>query len=271
MSTLKPEQFEGILRGHLAAAGGEGLPVILCGMVGAKQGWREAGYVDVPADLGSITAGIKPVEAEGLDARIFPGLAKRDSERPDVMRGEETQLLGLLLEQPDFTGTVVMPGTHSKWVRLASGQVTGFATHMTGELYAVLSQHSILRLSMPAGGAAAEVSDGFLRGLEITRNDPSAMLSRLFTLRTRGLLFPDEAADAAGRLSGMLIGAEIAMAKSAEKVVTLVADGRIAALYGAALRAFGVEPKIVSGDDLVRHGLWHAGSTIWPNLTGAST
>ena len=96
MSTLKPDQFEAVLYGHLSGAGGEGLPVILCGMVGAKQGWREAGYVDVPADLRAITAGTIRVDGAGRDARILPGLAQRQLAHPDVMRGEETQLLGLL-------------------------------------------------------------------------------------------------------------------------------------------------------------------------------
>ena len=269
MSTLKPDQFEAVLYGHLSGAGGEGLPVILCGMVGAKQGWREAGYVDVPADLRAITAGTILVDGAGRDARILPGLAQRQLAHPDVMRGEETQLLGLLLDQPDFSGTVVMPGTHSKWVRLANGRVSGFATHLTGELYAVLSQHSILRQSVGAAGATG-VTDGFLRGLEITRSDPSAALSRLFTIRTRGLLFPDQGADAADRLSGMLIGAEIAIAGATVKAVTLVADGRMAMLYTAALSAAGIESKVAGADGLVRHGLWHAGTTIWPHLMGAS-
>src|SRR5262249_54220513 len=134
--------FAPVLRDHLARLGAPAAgPVLICGMAGARQGWVEAPYLKTPTRLDDLHAGAIRVDAPG-DIRILPGIAQDLPERPDVMRGEETQLLGVT--EADFSGLVCVPGTHSKWVRIDAGQIVEFSTYMTGELYAVMAQHSLL-------------------------------------------------------------------------------------------------------------------------------
>src|SRR5258705_6442214 len=140
MAAGKPG-FATVLQSHLEAVGAApGLPVVICGMAGARQGWVEAGYVDTPARLASILKHAVPVPGQNRDIRILPGIAQRDPKAPDVMRGEETQLLGALGIDAAGDAVVCMPGTHSKWVRTSGGSVEGFATFMTGELFGVVSR-----------------------------------------------------------------------------------------------------------------------------------
>ena len=128
-----------------------GTDTVICGMAGARQGWLEAPYLDTPADLSRLAAGAVHPEGTAFAARILPGVCQRTAGHEDVMRGEETQLLGLLALRPGFDGTAILPGTHSKWVEIRGGRIVRFSTAMTGELYEVLSQHSVLRHSFAAG------------------------------------------------------------------------------------------------------------------------
>ncbi|WP_181701797.1 2-dehydro-3-deoxygalactonokinase [Chthonobacter albigriseus] len=274
MDTLHQDGFEAVLRRHLAALGPivealpRPLPIVLCGMVGARQGWREAPYVDVPTRLDAVVDRATVVSVEGIDARILPGLARRNPERPDVMRGEETQLLGLLLDHPDATGLVAMPGTHAKWVRLRGGTVTGFTTAMTGELFALLSRHSILRHSI---GDAEPTSDpdspAFREGLTRALADPGMIGAKLFAVRAGGLLFGTGPEASADLLSGLLIGAEVGAALiglDGNEPVILVATGKLARLYSAAVEAGGRTVRLVDADVAVRKGLLHAARRFWP-------
>src|SRR6185295_3284527 len=127
-----------------AVGAARGLPVIICGMAGARQGWVEAGYVDTPAPLASILKHAVAVPGQDRDIRILPGIAQRDRGAPDVMRGEETQLLGALGPDAADDALVCLPGTHSKWVEAKGGTVERFATFMTGELFDVVSRETIL-------------------------------------------------------------------------------------------------------------------------------
>ena len=125
--------FAAVLREHLARLGAPaGAPVLICGMAGARQGWAEAPYLRTPTRLDALHEGALRIDAPG-DIRILPGIAQARPDRPDVMRGEETQLLGVT--EPDFTGLVCIPGTHSKWVRIEAGRIVEFSTYMTGELF----------------------------------------------------------------------------------------------------------------------------------------
>ena len=145
--------FAPVLRDHLARLGApEKLPVLICGMAGARQGWVEAPYLKTPTRLDALHEGAVRVDA-GTDIRILPGIAQARADRPDVMRGEETQLLGMI--DPAFTGLVCIPGTHSKWVKIEAGAIVEFATYMTGELFSVISQHSILSHAVEAAGQPA--------------------------------------------------------------------------------------------------------------------
>jgi 2-dehydro-3-deoxygalactonokinase len=275
MDRVPPGGFPGVLKARLAdlgdgvAALGPEVPVVLCGMVGARQGWREAGYLDVPVPLTALADGATPVAESGIDARILPGLARRDPAAPDVMRGEETQLLGLVLHEPKVTATVCMPGTHCKWVTLDGGRVTGFRTVMTGELFAVLSETSILRHSI-AGEAATGDPDApaFRSGVAEGLSDPAGVVSRLFSIRARGLLFGEAGGAAADRLSGLLVGGEIgaSLARVAPgDPVRLVASGRHARLYAAAFEQAGRPATLVDAEDAVRAGLVQAARRLWPD------
>lgn len=274
MGTLTPDRFEGVLRGHLDALDflvshlARPTPVVICGMAGARQGWREAPYADAPGRLDGIIGKAVSVPADGLDVRILPGMAQHHPDKPDVMRGEETQLLGLLLDDPTATGLVAMPGTHSKWVALDEGTVTSFSTVMTGELFALLARQSILRHTIgeaaPSGDPAAEA---FLAGARLGLAEPDGLVSRLFGIRAGGLLFGTAGDAAADRLSGLLIGAEVGSALAHHEggtPVILVASGRMADLYAAVLGAAGATVRHVDADDAVRKGLFHAARRLWP-------
>ena len=275
MQTALEVGFEAVLRSHLDALGPvisglpKPLPVVLCGMVGARQGWREAPYVEIPADLDAIVGQATAIPADDLDIRILPGMARRDPSRADVMRGEETQLLGLLLDEPEISGLVCMPGTHAKWVRLRNGRVDGFTTAMTGELFAILANHSILQHTIgshaPSGDPA---SQPFRAGLERGLSDPGRIAEMLFAIRARGLLYGVDGAEAADELSGVLIGAEVGgmVEDAAGAEILLVAAGKLAGLYGAAIEASGLSLRIVDADAAVRGGLLHAARHLWPTL-----
>ncbi|CCV10271.1 2-dehydro-3-deoxygalactonokinase [Mesorhizobium sp. STM 4661] len=261
--TAREKGFSAVLEDHLAAMGASAtLPVIICGMAGSRQGWLEAPYVTVPAPIGAILAGAVRIEGQRRDIRIVPGLAQREIDAPDVMRGEETQLAGADLPAKG-RHLVCMPGTHSKWVAVKDGAVAGFGTWPTGELYSVLAAHSILRHSM--GEQPSPVTSDnpyFRRWCERALAEDGDVTSRLFAIRAAGLLQDLKAEDAAACLSGLLIGGEIASAsrrygKSAAPIV-LIASGALGTLYAEALGLAGLEIRTVDADEAVRAGLVEA-------------
>jgi 2-dehydro-3-deoxygalactonokinase len=261
--TAQQKGFSTILEGHLAAmAAPEALPVIICGMAGSRQGWLEAPYVTVPAPLSAILAGAARVPGQRRDIRIVPGLAQRQIDAPDVMRGEETQLAGagLLAKGRQL---VCMPGTHSKWVLVEDGTVAGFGTWPTGELFSVLAAHSILRHSLGENPKPVTSDNPFFR--DWCRKALAAggdVTSRLFSIRAAGLLQDLKADDAAACLSGLLIGGEIASANrrygASAAPVVLVASGALGTLYGEALSLSGLTVRTVDADEAVRVGLVEA-------------
>ncbi len=262
MGRLAPDEFEPALRRQLATIPLPlPAPVVLCGMVGARQGWHEAAYVSIPAMPETVCAGALAVAAAGLDVRILPGLASREPGSEDVIRGEETQLLGLLRQQPGLSGVVCLPGTHSKWVRLEAGRIAAFHTAMTGELFALLRDHSVLRHSMAAPDAAT-ISDGFARGVRRSLEQPGHLIATLFEVRAASLL--NDASDGADFLSGLLIGAEIAACAEWSGAVTLVAGGALGESYRRALTLAGraVHPVDVAAVTLA--GLHAAAARLWP-------
>ncbi|TGU94998.1 2-dehydro-3-deoxygalactonokinase [Mesorhizobium sp. M00.F.Ca.ET.151.01.1.1] len=261
--TAREKGFANVLESHLTAMGApEELPVIICGMAGSRQGWLEAPYVSVPSPLGAILGGAARVPDQKRDIRIVPGLAQRLADAPDVMRGEETQLAGAGLPAKG-RHLVCMPGTHSKWVLVEDGAVTGFGTWPTGELFSVLAAHSILRHSL--GGHPSPVAGDnpfFRRWCEIALGEGGDVTSRLFAIRAAGLLQDLKADDAAACLSGLLIGGEIASARrrhgAGATSVVLVASGALAVLYQAALGLAGLGLRTVDADEAVRAGLIEA-------------
>ncbi|RUX04947.1 2-dehydro-3-deoxygalactonokinase [Mesorhizobium sp. M8A.F.Ca.ET.059.01.1.1] len=261
--TAREKGFANVLESHLTAMGApEELPVIICGMAGSRQGWLEAPYVSVPSPLGAILGGAARVPDQKRDIRIVPGLAQRLADAPDVMRGEETQLAGAGLPAKG-RHLVCMPGTHSKWVLVEDGAVTGFGTWPTGELFSVLAAHSILRHSLGEHPSPVAGDNPFFRRwCEIALGEGGDVTSRLFAIRAAGLLQDLKADDAAACLSGLLIGGEIASARrrhgAGATSVVLVASGALAVLYQAALGLAGLGLRTVDADEAVRAGLIEA-------------
>ena len=239
------------------------LPILASGMIGSRQGWREAPYAEAPAGLSELARGLVAVDRRGgRRLWIVPGIATRAKDRPpDVMRGEETQMLGALAAEARDEATVfVLPGTHSKWAIAEAGRIAWFATFMTGELYAVLKSHSILGRLM-AGEAADRAS--FRRGLaRAADNSPTAgaLLHKLFSARTLALFDELPAGGIAAYLSGLLIGSELdealaivaARLGAAPERVTLIGEAALTELYGAALAERGIAARLAAPDATAR-------------------
>jgi 2-dehydro-3-deoxygalactonokinase len=282
MLTASAEGFGPILEKHLAAADAPAdLPVIVCGMAGARQGWIEAPYITLPAGLDGILAGAVPVPGQGSgqtrDIRILPGLAQRSADAPDVMRGEETQLAGVLPLFASGRHVICMPGTHSKWVEAEDGLITGFRTWLTGELFSVLSKQSILRHSLGENAAPAlPDTPAFVAACTEALGQSGDVGPSLFRIRAATLLQDLQPADAAAKLSGLLIGAEIGSARRvfdcpAGKVI-LVASGPLGSLYAAALKLAGCAVLQADADEAVRAGLFEAAKRLgWAGADSAGS
>jgi 2-dehydro-3-deoxygalactonokinase len=258
MGKLSREDYPAVLAGMVGARAPDVEDVLICGMAGARQGWLEAPYLHTPTALAQLARGaVTPAPVGGLKPRILPGVAQARAGEEDVMRGEETQLLGLLALRPGFAGTVIMPGTHSKWARLEAGRITGFATAMTGEIYDVLSTHSVLRHSLGGERNGPATADGTAAGLEAGLERPEALTSLLFRTRAAALL-SDRGPDwCAGYLSGLLIGAEIAGHRSwlGSGTVPLIGSARLGTVYAEALGRIGVKAEIIDATDATLAGL----------------
>jgi 2-dehydro-3-deoxygalactonokinase len=173
--------------------------------------------------------------------RILPGVSHFAADGPDVMRGEETQILGAL-GAAGGEGVFVLPGTHSKWARVENGRIVGFATYMTGEFFAVLKTHSVLGRMMAPPRDDLE-GPGFARGLDAARalKAPGDLLHAAFMARTLGLFGALEGADLADYLSGLLIGAEILAGAQGVKSATVIATPALTARYAAAGARLGLQ------------------------------
>lgn len=231
-----PQALETQIRGW------DDAPIVMSGMVGSRQGWVEAPYVPCPAGFGEIAAALKEVRWENRRAWIVPGVSCRDAAGvPDVMRGEETQILGCGVD-----GTICLPGTHSKWVEVRGGRIERFSTAMTGEAYAVLKQHSILGRMMEEGAADPEA---FAQGVRRS-GDEGGLLHHLFGVRTRGLMGELAPAASASYLSGILIGHELR--GRATREVLLLGAPALTALYAQAAALLGVGTRTLDADAAVR-------------------
>jgi 2-dehydro-3-deoxygalactonokinase len=220
---------------------GERLPVLMCGMVGSKLGWVEAPYIEAPADLATLTRHLHPVPFEG-NARIaiVPGVSCLERGVPDVMRGEECQVLAVLAERRVRDATLLLPGTHSKWVRVEDAKLSAFRTYMTGELYNALTASGTLAQLMEKGDADGPA---FERGLKQARDEGSGALTHLlFGVRTLGLFARMPRASLASYLSGLLIGAELmdALEWSGAKRVIVVGSPKLLENYRRAAQLFGL-------------------------------
>ena len=251
--------FEGLCGGWLDAW--PGLPVIACGMVGSRQGWAEAPYRELPADLAAPGSALTRVRSQrGVTVHLIPGLADLRGQR-GLMRGEETQLLGAGLSADGAAEQViVLPGTHSKWARLRGTVVCGFTTYLTGELFALLSEHSILaNLIRPSPQPLWEAFD---RGVDAAAEAAAGpgLLGILFSARALPMTGAMTESEAGDYLSGMVIGAELAGARASGDQhpgagLPVIADPGLAARYERAARRLGW-PAVRLIRDAAPHGLW---------------
>lgn len=231
------------------------LPVVAGGMVGSAQGWAEAPYITCPADISSLARQAAVVRSGlGPDIRIAPGVLYDPADgTPDVMRGEEIQIAGALARHPELSARacVVLPGTHSKWAFIEDGRIVSFVSYMTGELFAVLSRHSILGRLMPTDGNRETDGAGFSRGLaDARKGGPGDLPHQLFATRTLGLTGRLPHAALPDYLSGLLIGQELVSglahhARTPGAPLVLIGDGALCRRYRNALAAFEASPAAV--------------------------
>jgi 2-dehydro-3-deoxygalactonokinase len=243
------------------------LAVVASGMVGSAQGWREAPYVRCPADVQLLAQhGIRVASGIGPDVVIAPGvLLDQPEQMPDVIRGEEIQIAGALSENRQWAARccMVLPGTHSKWVSVREGRLEHFSTYMTGELFAVLCQHSILGRLLPAGKSATREPDreAFELGLKQSQSGRAGDLTHhIFATRTLGLTGRLQSVVLADYLSGLLIGSELvsALADFHEREpmpLVLIGETALCRRYADALCYFGQPVAAVLGNTAAL-GLW---------------
>ena len=223
-------------------------PAVLAGMVGSNVGWKVAPYLPVPVDFSAIGQQLTSV---GDKVWIIPGLSVSRDANQNVMRGEETQLLGARMIAP--SSIYVMPGTHCKWVQAYRQQINDFRTVMTGELHYLLLRHSLVGAGLPEQVSAP---GAFNAGLERGLHSPD-ILPRLFEVRASHVLGSLPREQVGEFLSGLLIGAEVATLSEhfRDPQVTIVGGEALANRYQQALSAIGRQTTVVSGDNAFQTGV----------------
>ena len=255
------------------------LPIVACGMVGSAQGWKEAPYVRCPADIKTLAGkSIAVPSGLGPDILIAPGvLFDEPDELPDVMRGEEIQIAGALLMNPQWAvrSCMLLPGTHSKWAQIENGKLVRYATYLTGELFAVLSKHSILGRLMPAEDVGKKESDAvaFELGLATARSSgPGDFTHQIFGTRTLGLTGRVPPSGLADYLSGLLIGHELVSGLAgagdlASVPLVMIGAPALCERYAQSLKVFGKTADAVL-DNTAPVGLWNL--ALAAGLVGAN-
>lgn len=226
---------------------------LISGMAGSQQGWKEAPYCACPAGFKEVAAALTWIEPQRI--AIVPGLSCEHSHAPDVMRGEEVQIFGAMQLTGLRDGTFVLPGTHSKWAQVQNGQITTFKTCMTGEFYALLSQHSILAKTMPADADAPFDADAFAQGVTVAQAG-AGLLCTAFSARTLSLFSRMRAPVLPSYLSGLVIGEELRLqltdATKAGAGLTgdlvLIGSDTLTSRYSQALAMQGVRSRVLGSE-----------------------
>ncbi|PZO68256.1 MAG: 2-dehydro-3-deoxygalactonokinase [Paracoccus denitrificans] len=248
----QPGGFAGALRAAIGAWL-DGTPIIASGMITSRNGWVETPYLPLPLTAADLAGALVcrqtddgPIHFVTGAIRNAPGLA------PDVMRGEETEIIGQLAAGGG-DGTYLLPGTHSKWATITGGRLTDFQTVMTGEVFATLSQHSILGRLMQSGQSSA---DAFAQGL-LAGGAPGPLAARVFSARTLALTGQMAETDISDYLSGLLIGDEVAQmaATLSDTPVTIIGRGDLADRYARALDGIGAS-SVVAAPGMAGRGLY---------------
>lgn len=230
------------------------LPVIASGMITSRNGWVETPYLPLPLNAHALADALtRHSTLQGRAVHFVTGAVRNpDDGLPDVMRGEETEIIGHLAVAGATEGVFILPGTHSKWARVSEGQLIGFETCMTGEIFDILRRHSILGRLMtdaPANPGA------FLRGLEAGKGQ-GALLARIFSARSLALMERLEGGDIVDYLSGLLIGDEVTAGLLGHSdQVTIIGRGDLAERYRIAVEQTGVD-VVIAAPGMARAGLW---------------
>ena len=235
------------------------IAVLMSGMIGAQQGWVEAPYLEAPCDLKGLIAAMITVPGMDGAVRIMPGVRARTADgAPEIMRGEETQIGGVIITNGVTEGLFCIPGTHSKWIRVRDGRIDDFATFMTGEMFAILKDCSILGQLMDPGDTFN--AEAFTQGLERAR-EAGGLLHRLFSARTLGILDEMSKPALTSFLSGQLIGAEIMGAAALygdADTVHVLTTGAISEHYAHAFNWADISIITHDAEVAALSGLWAA-------------
>jgi 2-dehydro-3-deoxygalactonokinase len=238
--------FAAALRAEIGAWLAEGeTHVLMCGMIGSRQGWVEAGYLGCPAGLSDLAGAVMQAPFPEATVGLVPGVKGADAAGvPEVMRGEETAAMGML-DSCAGSGLVCFPGTHSKWVQLSDRTIANFATWMTGEVYSALRRCTILERTMTSDTTIdhAAFQDGVARSA-----DSAGLLHHLFGVRTLTLMGRLKEEMSAAYLSGLLIGHEVRAAMPRAARVHLVGAAMLCMLYAQAIEACGGEAHVEDED-----------------------
>lgn len=236
--------FAGVFKAQFSDWMKRGARCLISGMAGSRQGWAEAPYVACPAGPDELARHLHWIERDRI--ALVPGLSDRQGDVPDVMRGEEVQIFGAMRLAGLADGLFVLPGTHSKWATVRGGKVTGFRTYMTGEIFGLFVQHSILARTLDANAPLDEAA--FRRGVARAANG-EGLLHNAFGVRALGLFGQLSPAESASYLSGLLIGEELGgQTLPAGGEVSVIGASALIARYalalgerGAKVRTFGAE------------------------------
>ncbi len=243
--SVAPGAFPTVLRAAIAPWLAEGEKnVLMSGMVGSRQGWIEAPYLPCPAGPKGIAAALVPVPFEGARVFLVPGLSDTDETGvPEVMRGEETQIVGALADLPG-EAVVCLPGSHAKWARVSGGKIVCYRTYLSGEAFAAIRGGTILgRMMRDAPPSPAAFARGVRRS-----GEAGHLLHHLFGVRALGLAGRLGDDESASYLSGLLIGHEIRAAIGGAKIVHLIGETRLAGMYADAIGRLGGEARVIGGD-----------------------
>lgn len=233
------------------------LPIVMSGMVGSRQGWQEAPYLNCPVELGDLEGRLIELRHEGLPPiGLVPGIdTSEDDGTPDVMRGEEMQIFGALRALETTEALILLPGTHAKWAVIENGAITSFRTYMTGEVFAALKDRTILARLMKTGPHDAEAfRRGVKKGAQGTA--PGDLLHSIFSARTRALFDQLAGEGVESYLSGLLIGSEIVSASAWSRLpqgrdVLILASDQLADRYRTACDVLGKQCTLLDGDSVV--------------------
>jgi 2-dehydro-3-deoxygalactonokinase len=222
--------------------------VLLSGMIGSRQGWKESGTVACPAGITDIADALTAVPFGEAAVRLVPGVTGADDAGiPEIMRGEETQIIGARIE----TGVACLPGSHSKWASVAGGRIVGFRTYLSGEAFAAIRDHTILARQIRANDTHprdAPPCDAVFDAGVSRSAEPGGLLHHLFGVRSLGLagLMADE--EAGVYLSGLVIGHEVRAALSPGETVWVIGSPSLSALYARAITACGGTARLADAD-----------------------